>query len=229
ATEFGLRNASRDLTSLGLDYAVSEEVTFSAFASQERTFSSQRSRQWAMRNRTTGVLPVGDPYDQFGGIEDYSNWTADATDVVRTLGAATDVALMPQKLSWRLEGQYTQNEGAIDMDSPVYVGSEGGKTSATAYDTNPFIPQDFPRVDSARGGSVGTSLRYTLAVPGLFKSAVAVLGYRYDVWKISGFQYEGYESVGKTISGGYNGLLSMDTLAQDYEVHSVYMKLVTTF
>lgn len=224
ASEFGLRNASRTLTSLGLDYTVSEEVTFSTFASQERTFSSQRSRQWAMRNRTTGVLPVGDPYDQFGGIEDYSNWTAEATDVVRTLGAATDVALVPQKLSWRMEGQYTENEGAVDMDSPVNT-----SPSATAFDTNPFIPQDFPRVDSARGGSFDTSLRYVLTVPGLFKTAIAVLGYRYDVWRISGFQYEGYESVGKTISGGYNGLLSMDTLPKDYAVHSAYLKLTTAF
>ncbi len=216
---FGLQESRSHLTSVSMDYVAADGVEFGAFFSHEETYARQRGRQWSIRS--SSALPVSNPYDQAWGVEDPSNWTVEATDIVRTLGFNSRVPVVAEKVWWIMEGSYSHNDGTIGISSPVGIGS--GAT-ATPFDQNPFIPQDWPQVDEARGASIGTTFRCQVT-----QTIVASLGYRYDVWKIEGFQYEGYTTVAENAQGRYAGLISMDTLPHDYEVHTVFARVSTIF
>ncbi len=217
---FGLQRSRSHLTSVALDYDAADGVQFGAYYSQEEFASTQRGRQWTPRS-TSGAAPVADPYDQSWGVENPSNWTVDASDVVRTLGFNSRVPVVAERVWWIMEGSYSSNDGTIGVASPVGIDSG---TTATPYDQNAFIPQDWPQVDEARGASLGCSFRCQVT-----KAVAAMVGYRYDVWKIEGFQYEGYTTVAENTLGRYAGLISMDTLPHNYEVHTVFARVSTVF
>lgn len=218
---FGLQQARNHLTSVSLDYEAPDGLQLGAYYSQEEMTTTQRGRQWSIRSTSSpSVPPVSNPYDQGWGVEDPSNWTVEATDVIRTLGFSGQMPVVEGKAWWRLDGTYSHNDGTMRISSPVGMGS----LSSTHYDQNPFIPQDWPQVDEARGLGLGTSVRCQVT-----KQIAATVGYRYDVWKIEGFQYEGYTTIAENVQGRYAGLISMDTLAHNYEVHTVFARVSSTF
>jgi len=209
-SEFGLQKDQHQASTVDVSYDPGDGVSVSTFFSQESYLTHQRSRQWNPGG-------VGDPYGASPGIEDPSNWTVDSTTVINTIGMSTSMQLIPDKLSAQLQGTASAANGKLEFTSPL-------SSTLAAVDNVAFYPQDFPTSDNTKWVSAGMSLTYQIT-----KSIAATLAYRYDFWKITNALLDGYTPVAMNGTGGYNSLLSMDTMYENYSVHTLFARISTTF
>jgi MtrB/PioB family decaheme-associated outer membrane protein len=101
-TEYGLTEASYRVLSADVDYTPSERWGVYGFYSRERNVNHQRGRQ-------SGATPSTNPLD---------DWTSDVEDVVDSIGAGFNVALVPDKWSWNSFARFQKVDGRNDLASP---------------------------------------------------------------------------------------------------------------
>lgn len=223
-TEFGLQKEDHQASTVDVTYSPDPTLTVNSFYTMESYRLHQRSRQWNPSGATPGT---GDPYGQIfpwnnPGVESPSNWDADATTVINTIGLSTDMQLVPDRLTAHLEGTGSVTRGRVDFSSMTWTAA----TTTTPFDNNAFIPADFPNVDSSRSLSAGLSLACVI-----IKSVVGTLGYRYDLWE---YQDDLLKDafpmpIATNPVRGYNNLITMGIIPRNYEVHTVYAKVSTNF
>jgi hypothetical protein len=202
-----------------ISYEAGEGVTLTTFVTQEQYATTQQSRQWNPDSVSgSGVVTpgVGNPYSSAPSPADPSNWTLDSTTVVRTIGMRTDIRLVPDRLSMRIEGGATATNGRLDYSSVL--------STTTPADANMWIPNDVLSSDETRSANAGLSFRYQVT-----KTIWGMLAYRYDLRRIRDDLRDGYTPVAVNWAGAYNGLLAMGTFTKDYEVHTVYAQVGMTF
>lgn len=206
-SDFGLLDDALTSGTVEVDVTPMERLSVGVFFTHEIVESTQRSRQW-----TPGG--VGDPYTTATTVDDPSNWEGLFTENTSTVGLNASVSLIPDKLSAKLDGTASQSNGKMDFSSAV-----GG-----AIDANNWEPEDYGAIDDTRSASAGCSFRYRWT-----RTVASEIGYRYSMWDIKDYNYDGYSRVLTTASGNYNSMLTMDTLYQDFTAHSVYCSVSATF
>lgn len=206
---FGLQRDRRRASTVDATWEPDATVSVSTFYTHETSVLHQRSRQWSSNG-------AGDPYSKAPGTEDPSNWDLDNTTLVHTIGLTSALQLVPDRLFLQLDGTATLARGRVDFASAVGV--------TPIADANAFIPPPILSSDESRSVTAAASASYRFT-PAL----VGTLGYRYDVWKFDDFLSLGYDPVLLNAFGGFNSLLSMDTLPKDYEVHTLFARATWVF
>jgi MtrB/PioB family decaheme-associated outer membrane protein len=205
---FGLQDGWHHAATLDLDYSPSDNVSVYAFYTYENHETKQMSRRW-----TPGS---SDPFVDETTPDSASNWSVDLTEQIHSVGLGGEVGIIPGRLKLKLDGIFSLVDGKADYDSPV------GALAVT--DNNRFVPQDFGDMDDTTWWKVGAGLEYALT-----KKISINGGYRFESWDINDYTYDGVTEVKRNTSGAYNGILGMDSLYRNYDVHTIYLLASYTF
>jgi MtrB/PioB family decaheme-associated outer membrane protein len=154
ATVFGLQDASSELVSAEIDYAVGEKVSVFAFASRENIKTLDRGAQ---RGRS-------------GAPDAASVWSSAIRDRVDTLGGGLTYGAIADKLDLRLHAAYQKADGNNDLeaaagavDIPGFDDTESLSLNAEAayrvrahwtLGVGAYL-DDFSMIDSTRTGLQG--------------------------------------------------------------------------
>ncbi|MEK6777300.1 MAG: MtrB/PioB family decaheme-associated outer membrane protein [bacterium] len=216
-SEFGLQDDRNYTGTVDADYEVNKRLTLNAFYTYENQKSMQRSRQWTPSQ-------AGDPFSAtYSDVSDPSNWTAEITDIVNTIGLGAEVGIIEGLLDLDLNGTYSKSNGKVDFASAVGI-APASPYSNSNMDNNAFKPMDFGNMDDTRLATVCARLNYKLS-----KAWTTTLGYKYERWTIDDYLYDGYSPIKTNTSDVYNGLLSMDTYYKPYKVNTVYVTATYSF
>jgi MtrB/PioB family decaheme-associated outer membrane protein len=204
---FGLQDDTFGVYSLDADYTVDERTKIYAFYSFERHESNQLNRGWSLGG-------PGDPYGR--GVQSSSNWSAELTDNVHTVGGGLEYALLPEKLLLKVTYTLSAANGKASFASPV---------GTSANDANPFVPEAFDDVDDTIINTLNPQLIVLLQ-----KNLTFAVGYLWEKYDVGDYNKKGFANVPQTSNGSYNGALLMGTLPiVDYEVNWVYAKFTWSF
>ena len=211
---FGMSRDRSQASTVDVTWGAGDGVSVNTFVSQEQYVTNQRSRQW---NPDTATAPgSGNPYSASPTPEDPGNWTIESTTVVRTIGTRTDLQLVPETLSMRIEGTASVANGKLDYESPL--------SATLPLDSNMWLPNDVNASDETKSINAGVSVRYQVT-----KAIWASLAYRYDLWQIRDDNLDGYSPVAVNWANAYNGMVNMDALWKNYEVHTVLASVGMSF
>ncbi len=200
---YGRKFSRHNLIGVDADFQFDDRTSVSAFYSFEITKTLQQSHNWS----------AGNPADPHAYPDTYihtADWTLGRRDRWRTLGMTVSSTIVENILDVVISGSISSMDGLADYDS----------TGASRP------PNDFQQVDESRMRNVDAHLNYRMRN----KPGVVTLGYRYDNWRISDFQYDGVQEVTESSTGSYLGLLTMNTLPKPYGgVHTVYLTVTRPF
>ena len=205
---FGLLDDKHYIASLDADYGIADRFNVSTSYSYEKYDYEQRARQW-----TPGG--IGNPFTDDTGLQSLSNWEADGEDIVNTVTAELNWAIIPDKLDSDLSYSYSEVNGEIDFFSPL---------GTAVDDANPFIPIGWGAVDETRLHTLHAKIKYRL-----WKSLSCTLGYMYEKFDFDDFEKQGFTNIPTDATGTFNGAILMNTLIKDYDVHVLYTKLSYRF
>ena len=133
-----------------------------------------------------------------------TDWTADGTDKVHTVGGNFELVIIPQRLDLGLSYSFSHVDGEIDFDV----------AGADDYDT---VNETDLHILNAR-------LTYNFG-----HGISATLGYLYESFDYDDYNTEGFVFVPTTATGAYNGAILAGTLPEDYDVHMGYIKVTYRF
>lgn len=208
-SEFGLRDGRDHAVTADMDYTINKMLSVHGLFGYENHRTSQRFRQWSSGG-------VSDPYAVGATIDDPSNWTLNLSNNIYTAGLGSEVRIVPDRLTFTVDGLYTTVDGDADFESVVGV--------AGVTDNNAFVPDDYSNIDETELWKISAKLGYKVT-----KALTIALGYSYEAWSIDDYLYDGVTEVATTNTGVYNGLLDMNTLYKDYIVHTVTLGATYTF
>ena len=209
SSPFGLLDDEFFFYSLDLNFTVTEQSRLYAFYSFETHESNQLDRQWNPGG-------VGDPFVREPGFDSNSNWSAELTDDIHTVGAGFDWALIPDRVILSVTYWLSAADGKASFDSPI---------GTSQNDANPFEPKDFSDIDDIIINSVNPELTFPIR-----KNLSVSLGYLWEKYDVGDYNKEGFTYVPRTPSGDYNGALLMWTLPyDDYEVDWAYARIKYIF
>lgn len=200
-TILGLRSDRDDEFSLDADYRIGKRARIFAFFDYDRIRLNQFQRQ----------LPAGP-----GSAVDPStpptttsfNWTAEQLDETYSYSLGSDIYIIPDKLTLRLQHSYVKSSGSVDYTYLL------GSNPLPAGRTQDNI--DIPNWDDYR-------LRYylimmTYRVTGSFSVEA---GYAYEKYSYGDAQYDGYQYV-PAVTGTNGAFLTGAYSAPAYESHLVF-------
>ncbi|HEX9859860.1 MAG TPA: MtrB/PioB family outer membrane beta-barrel protein, partial [Nitrospirota bacterium] len=198
-SDFGLRDGRDHIATADMDYTINDMLSVHSLLGYENHRTNQRSRYW--------TTTVSNPYTPPSLIDDPSNWSLNLTDNVYTVSMGAKARIIPDKLTFDVDGLYTIVDGDADFESAV---------GAAGTDNNRFIPDDYNNIDETELWKISARLGYNVT-----KAFNVALGYSYEAWSIDDYLYDGVTEVATNAGGTYNGLLDMNTLYKDYIVHTV--------
>ncbi len=206
---FGLQDGWHHTATFDVDYSPMDAVSIHAFYTYENHETKQRSRDW----QDAGT---GDPYVSEPGVSSDSNWDLDLTEQVHSVGLGGEVAIIPDRLRLKLDGVFALVDGKAEFESPV-----GGVNP----DRNNYPPVDFGDMDDTTWWKASAGLEYVLT-----KKLSLGAGYRFESWDIDDYTYDGLTEVKRDdTSNDFDGILGMNSLYRNYDVHTVYLTASYTF
>lgn len=197
-TILGLRNDRRSEFTFDADYLILNRVRLFANFDYERVKMDQQQRQLSLAGpaggQSTGLItgfspslppivsaPTGTAATGSGNF----NWTASSTDYNYGYGVGTDIYIIPQKVTLRLQYSAMKNDGTVDY---TYMLSQGQLSTLAPGRTNSNI--DVANWDRYR-------LQYYLAkvtyIP--IKPLSISLAYAYEKYTYNDVQYNGYQNI----------------------------------
>jgi len=205
---FGLQDGWHHTATLDVDYSPTDSVSVYAFYTYENHETKQKSRDWSDGG-------TGDPFGSEPGVDSFSNWTVDLTEQVHSVGLGGKVGIIPDKLKLKLDGVFSLVDGKADFESPV-----GGASP----DRNNYPPVDFGNMDDTTWWKICAGLEYAVT-----QKLSLTGGYRFESWDINDYTYDGLTEVKRNTAGDYNGILGMNSLYRNYDVHTIYLLASYTF
>jgi hypothetical protein len=167
---FGLLDNSHQSYGVDYSYDISDSLSFFADYGFEKFHSRLHDRTW-----TPG--DACDPLTQAPGYASACNWTGVPEDSYNTVGLGFDTYLIPKKFHYTLSYTFSKSHGTQDY-------SGGGGVD------NPFVPLNFPNVDSETSHTINNELEYKFT-----KALALVAGYQYESWNIADYNYVGFNYV----------------------------------
>jgi len=206
---FGLQDGIYHTASIDVDYQLTDMVSFFVFYSYDYVDTKQKDRRW---------LPggIGDPYGSEPQPGSNSNWQVELEENVHTVGLGSEIAIIPELLTLKLDGNFSIVDGDATFFSPI--------GTAGVDDNNAFAPNPFENVDETTWWKAGAELKYSLT-----KKLGLSAGYRFEDWNIDDYTYDGLTLVKRNTAGDFDGLIDMNTLYRPYTVHTVYLTASYTF
>jgi len=180
-TILGLTGDRRDEFSIEADYLIGRRVKLFGFFDYERIKQDQFQRQAGL---TDPIDPNTSP------TESAFNWTASQEDESYSFSIGTDIFIIPDKLTLRLQHSYLKSDGSVD-----YTYLLGGNPLPDGRTQDNIDLEDW---DAYR-------LRYCLVrlTYNATKAWSITAGYAYEKYDYSDDQYNGYSYVPATT--GTNG------------------------
>ncbi len=203
-TILGLTGEKRDEFYIDADYLIGKWVRFFAFFDYERIRQDQFQRQ-----TTSTVDPTLPP------TATSFNWTAFQKDESYSYTIGTDIFIIKDKLTLRLQHSYLESNGSVD-----YTYLLGGNP-LPAGRTQENI--DLSSLDDYK-------LRYYLIklTYNINKASSVAVGYAYEKYIYSDAQYDGYQYVPGT--AGTNGAYLTGAYADpSYESHVIFLTVSYRF
>ena len=203
-TILGLTSDKRDEFSADADYLIGKWVRLFAFFDYERVRQSQFQRQF-----TTTPDPTAPP------TSTNFNWTANEKDETYSYTIGTDIYIIKDKLTLRLQHSYLESNGSVD-----YTYLLGGNPLPAGRTQDNIDISDWDDY----------KLRYYLIklTYNATKAVSVAAGYAYEKYIYSDAQYNGYQYVpattgtnGAYLTGAYND--------PSYESHIVFLTLSYRF
>jgi hypothetical protein len=167
---FGLLDNSHQSYGVDYSYDINDRLSFFADYGFEKFHSRLHDRTW-----TPG--DACDPLTQAPGYASECNWTGVPEDSYNTAGLGMDTYLIPKKFHYTVNYTFSKSHGTQDY-------SGGGGVD------NPFVPTNFPFVDSEDMQTVNNELEYKFT-----RAFSLVAGYQWEMWKISDYNYNGFNYV----------------------------------
>jgi len=203
-TTLGLTGDRRDEFSIDADYLIWKRVKLFGFFDYERITQDQFQRQ---TNSTVdpGLAPTSTNF----------NWTASQEDKSYSYSIGTDVYIIPEKLTLRLQHSYLKSDGSVD-----YTYLLGGNPLPSGRTQDNIDLNDW---DAYR-------LRYYLVrlTYNATKAWSVTAGYAYEKYSYSDDQYDGYQYVPAT-TGTNGAYLTGAYKDSSYESHMGFLTLSYRF
>ncbi|MDX9820798.1 MAG: MtrB/PioB family outer membrane beta-barrel protein [Syntrophales bacterium] len=203
-TILGLTGDRRNELSIDADYLIGKRVKLFGFFDYERIHLAQFQRQ-ASATADPALSPTATNF----------NWTASQEDETYNYTLGTDIFLIPEKLTLRLQGSYVEANGSVDYTYLL------GANPLPAGRTQDNI--DISDWDAYRLSYYLARITYNAS-----KAWSAAVGYAYERYRYSDAQYDGYAYVPATT--GTNGAYLTGAYADpSYESHTVFATLFYRF
>lgn len=196
----GVKESRDHHGTVSADVMLDSWLSFNAWYTYENYKVLQKSHQW----QSFGFRCS--PFVDAPGIDSVCDWTLESTDNIHTVGFATHIVIIPDKLTADADGVFTTVNALADFESPVGTS-----------DTNAFPPEDFNQVDETKLVQVNGRLTYAVN-PNLDIFG----GFIWEDWQIEDWQYNGFSVVPTDTTSTLNGPINMDTLYRDYTVGTAY-------
>ncbi|HOG17020.1 MAG TPA: MtrB/PioB family outer membrane beta-barrel protein [Syntrophales bacterium] len=203
-TILGLTGDRRNELSIDVDYLIGKRVKLFGFFDYERIRLSQFQRQ-SNATADPALAPTATDF----------NWTASQKDETYNYTLGTDIFLIPEKLTLRLQGSYVEANGSVDYTYLL------GANPLPAGRTQDNI--DISDWDSYRLSYYLARITYNAS-----KTWSVAVGYAYEKYRYSDAQFDGYAYVPATT--GTNGAYLTGAYADpSYESHTVFATLSCRF
>jgi len=203
-TTLGLTGDRRDEFSIDADYLILKRVKLFGFFDYERITKDQFQRQ---TNSTVdpGLAPTSTNF----------NWSASQEDKSYSYSIGTDLYIIPEKLTLRLQHSYLKSDGSVD-----YTYLLGGNPLPSGRTQDNIDLNDW---DAYR-------LRYYLVrlTYNATKAWSVTAGYAYEKYSYSDDQYDGYQYVPAT-TGTNGAYLTGAYKDSSYESHMGFLTLSYRF
>ena len=203
-TILGLTGEKHDEFAIDADYLIGEWVRLFAF------FDYERIRQEQFQRQTTTAFDPSLPPSTTN-----FNWTANQKDETYSYTVGTDIFIIKDKLTLRLQHSYLESNGSVD-----YTYLLGGNPLPLGRTQDNI---DLSNLDDYK-------LRYYLVklTYNINKASSVAVGYAYEKYIYSDAQYDGYQYVpattgtnGAYLTGAYND--------PSYESHIVFLTVSYRF
>jgi MtrB/PioB family decaheme-associated outer membrane protein len=186
---YGLLEDKHYIFTLEADYAASDRLNFHTFYS----FEYYKNRQ-----KDFGEVPSAPLVD--------ADWFSRSEDLINTVGAGVQAALIPEKLDLDISYSFSKVDGKLEFFTPA-VNTE-----------------DFDTVDETRLHILDSKLRYRAS-----KHWTVTLGHVWEKFDYDDYNRDGFTNVPLDSGGASNGAYLMGTLPEDYEVNVVYLRVTYRF
>jgi MtrB/PioB family decaheme-associated outer membrane protein len=230
---YGLQNAKDWTLNLEADYAASDTLSFTAFATHEDKKTGNAGNTYTANNNGTGTNGSVNGFTTISGgcfatialrnasnkTDPCNNWTVDTHDKVDTIGLAFQKkGLMGDKLNLAGDLSFSKADSAVGgtggnyINNPLAVAGAPAGTIAAYY----IAAQDLPTV---------TTKTIDLRLNGLYtidKQKSVRVGYGYQYMKAVDWAYDGMQF------GGLAGGLPTNEQAPNYKVHTIAVAYIYT-
>ncbi|MGZ3648571.1 MAG: MtrB/PioB family decaheme-associated outer membrane protein [Syntrophales bacterium] len=197
-TILGLTGEKHDEFAVDADYLIAKWIRLFAF------FDYERIRQYQFQRQTTNAFDPSLPPTTTN-----FNWTANQKDESYSYTVGTDIFIIKDKLTLRLQHSYLESNGSVD-----YTYLLGGNPLPVGRTQDNI---DLSNLDDYK-------LRYYLIklTYNVNKASSVAVGYAYEKYIYSDAQYDGYQYVPAT-SGTNGGYLTGAYSDPSYESHIVFL------